>query len=153
MSSIATTLRRSRRKKRPIGPTKATRSFQKSMTALILKSALAPMNTLTTNMAKARKAGVRKAGQTLGAVVGQLHAAQSMGSGAMLRPAGPKALPRIPAGAQYLSRRHRCASGVRAFKLYVPTARPGGLILMLHGCDQTPDDFALGTGIDRKSVV
>jgi poly(hydroxyalkanoate) depolymerase family esterase len=148
MSSIATTLRRSRRKKRPIGPTKATRSFQKSMTALILKSALAPMNTLTTNMAKARKAGVRKAGQTLGAVVGQLHAAQSMGSGAMLRPAGPKALPRIPAGAQYLSRRHRCASGVRAFKLYVPTARPGGLILMLHGCDQTPDDFALGTGMN-----
>ena len=40
------------------------------------------------------------------------------------------------------------AAGARAYKLYVPTTRRSGprpLIVMLHGCTQTPDDFAAGT--------
>ncbi|MCG6121490.1 MAG: PHB depolymerase family esterase [Microvirga sp.] len=56
--------------------------------------------------------------------------------------------PRIPAGAQYLSRSHRSAAGSRGYKIYLPASRPNrptGLILMLHGCSQNPDDFAVGT--------
>ncbi|PIV73379.1 MAG: esterase [Rhodobacteraceae bacterium CG17_big_fil_post_rev_8_21_14_2_50_65_11] len=56
--------------------------------------------------------------------------------------------PRIPAEARYLTRKHRSAAGSRGYRLYLPAsrpARPRGLILMLHGCDQTPDDFAIGT--------
>ena len=40
------------------------------------------------------------------------------------------------------------AAGARRYKLYVPTTRKSGprpLIVMLHGCTQTPDDFAAGT--------
>lgn len=40
------------------------------------------------------------------------------------------------------------AAGRRRFKLYVPAARstaPRPLVLMLHGCTQSPDDFAAGT--------
>ncbi|MFN6979917.1 MAG: alpha/beta hydrolase family esterase, partial [Gemmobacter sp.] len=40
----------------------------------------------------------------------------------------------------------------RAYKLYVPASqptRPRGLIVMLHGCNQTPDDFAVGTHMNR----
>lgn len=40
------------------------------------------------------------------------------------------------------------SAGTRAYKLYTPTFRDGGarpLIVMLHGCSQTPDDFAAGT--------
>jgi len=43
--------------------------------------------------------------------------------------------------------------GKRSYKLYIPAnATPGNLmplVIMLHGCTQTPDDFATGTGMNR----
>lgn len=59
----------------------------------------------------------------------------------------PKAPP-IADGAQFLPRSFACAAGMRMYKLYVPVAareHPRGLVLMLHGCTQDPDDFATGT--------
>lgn len=43
---------------------------------------------------------------------------------------------------------HRNAAGQRDYKLYVPSSyagQPLPLIVLLHGCKQTPDDFAAGT--------
>lgn len=64
--------------------------------------------------------------------------------------------PPIPEGARYESRTFACAHGARDFRLYVPasldsgdTAR--GLVLMLHGCTQDPDDFASGTGMNAQA--
>ena len=40
----------------------------------------------------------------------------------------------------------------RAYKLYVPSSydgQPMPLIVMLHGCKQNPDEFALGTGMNE----
>ncbi|WP_349370371.1 PHB depolymerase family esterase [Salinarimonas sp.] len=63
------------------------------------------------------------------------------------RPA-PKPEP-LAEGARFESRSHAGAAGTRRYKLYVPAgaaaARPRGLVLMLHGCTQDPDDFAAGT--------
>lgn len=61
-----------------------------------------------------------------------------------------KAAAHIANGAQYLSRKHRSAAGTRSYMLYLPASqpRPKGLILMLHGCKQTPDDFAVGTNMN-----
>ena len=43
-------------------------------------------------------------------------------------------------------------AGTRSYKLYVPVrigASPPALILMLHGCTQSADDFAAGTRMNR----
>jgi poly(hydroxyalkanoate) depolymerase family esterase len=52
---------------------------------------------------------------------------------------------------QFLEGRHQSASGSLAYRLYLPRdVRPGmPLVVMLHGCTQSPDDFAIGTGMNR----
>ncbi len=64
----------------------------------------------------------------------------------------PVGLSPIPAeGAQFISRSFSCVAGTRSYKLYIPASapsRPSGLIVMLHGCKQNPDDFALGTSMN-----
>jgi poly(hydroxyalkanoate) depolymerase family esterase len=60
------------------------------------------------------------------------------------------ALPQ-PEGAQFLSLTHTSALGSRGYRLYIPANRtqaPMPLIVMLHGCTQTPEDFATGTGMN-----
>ena len=46
----------------------------------------------------------------------------------------------------------RNRQGARRYKLFVPQARPHRglpLVVMLHGCGQSPDDFAAGTRMNR----
>ena len=59
---------------------------------------------------------------------------------------------RAPDGASYLTQTFTCAAGSRDYTLYVPgraAGRTPPLVVMLHGCTQNPDDFALGTGMNR----
>ncbi|MBC7281990.1 PHB depolymerase family esterase [Hoeflea sp.] len=56
----------------------------------------------------------------------------------------------LPEGAQFLSLTHHGADR-RDYRLYIPANRPEGpmpLIVMLHGCSQSPEDFAIGTGMN-----
>jgi poly(hydroxyalkanoate) depolymerase family esterase len=58
----------------------------------------------------------------------------------------------VPDGAAYLTKTFTCEAGSRDFKIYVPSHKFGRkrpLIIMLHGCTQNPDDFAVGTGMNR----
>jgi poly(hydroxyalkanoate) depolymerase family esterase len=55
---------------------------------------------------------------------------------------------KVPPGAQFLTRSFACTDGQRSYKLYIPTVRPRGLVVMLHGCHQSPDDFAIGTAMN-----
>ena len=54
----------------------------------------------------------------------------------------------VPDGGQFLAASYRNRAGSRAYKLYVPSGyhgQPVPLVVMLHGCTQSPDDFAAGT--------
>ncbi len=49
---------------------------------------------------------------------------------------------------QFQSKKFASALGQRSYKLFTPaqsTTAPMPLVVMLHGCTQTPDDFAAGT--------
>jgi poly(hydroxyalkanoate) depolymerase family esterase len=53
-----------------------------------------------------------------------------------------------PATGQFLDLTFTNPSGKRPYKLYIPSGyhnQPVPLIVMLHGCTQSPDDFATGT--------
>jgi poly(hydroxyalkanoate) depolymerase family esterase len=54
----------------------------------------------------------------------------------------------IWAGGQFIDGSYTNHAGTRTYKLYIPSGYRGQalpLVVMLHGCMQTPDDFAAGT--------
>ena len=58
----------------------------------------------------------------------------------------------VPPGAAYVSRSYVGPAGARDYKVYAPNGvrdskRP--LIVMLHGCTQNPDDFAVGSRMNE----
>ena len=57
-----------------------------------------------------------------------------------------------PSGARFETRSFSNAAGSRRYKFYVPSTYAGELsplVVMLHGCTQSPDDIAAGTGMNR----
>jgi len=58
----------------------------------------------------------------------------------------------LPHGARFESRSVTNPAGTRTYKLYVPSGyrdQPLPLVVMLHGCTQSPDDFAAGTRMNE----
>ena len=57
-------------------------------------------------------------------------------------------LPRDPSPGRFIARNYSSADGAREYKVYIPAGhhpRTLPVIVMLHGCEQNPDDFAAGT--------
>jgi poly(hydroxyalkanoate) depolymerase family esterase len=82
--------------------------------------------------------------------------------GRFLMPGGERAHPcptpapvAVPDGGQFLAATFSNQVGSRPYKLYVPSGyRPGQsvpLVVMLHGCTQSPDDFAAGTRMNEMA--
>jgi poly(hydroxyalkanoate) depolymerase family esterase len=71
------------------------------------------------------------------------------------KPAAPRPSADRPARSapgQFVSRSFSNEAGSRAYKLYVPKsvhAAPMPLVVMLHGCTQSADDFAAGTRMNQ----
>lgn len=55
------------------------------------------------------------------------------------------------AAGRFVERRHSGPEGVLDYRLYLPRGAVAGmpLVVMLHGCTQSPEDFARGTGMNR----
>lgn len=66
----------------------------------------------------------------------------------------PATAPERP-GPRFISGFYRGAAGARRYKLFIPAAyhgQPLPLVVMLHGCKQTPDDFATGTRMNEVAA-
>lgn len=88
----------------------------------------------------AAKPRARRAGAPLGDVVNRLAGRSRVPS------------PPLAEGARFEARRHDGPSGGRDYRLYVPAvARPSGVLVLLHGCTQTPEVFAVGTRMNREA--
>ena len=58
----------------------------------------------------------------------------------------------LPEGARFEEHGFASLAGSRTYKLYVPSRYKGEalpLLVMLHGCTQSPDDFAAGTRMNK----
>ncbi|MBR0797634.1 hypothetical protein JQ615_19805 [Bradyrhizobium jicamae] len=54
----------------------------------------------------------------------------------------------VPDGARFIEGTYANAAGSRAYRLFIPSGYDGQaspLVVMLHGCTQSPEDFAAGT--------
>jgi len=54
----------------------------------------------------------------------------------------------VPEGAQFIERTYSSPAGSRTYRLFIPSRyreQQLPLVVMLHGCTQSPDDFAAGT--------
>jgi poly(hydroxyalkanoate) depolymerase family esterase len=92
-----------------------------------------------------RPTSPRPARRPLGEVLRALRDRPALLPGA---PAAPRAEPAHDFGDRFIRRAYRGAAGALNYRLYVPAdheRRDLALALMLHGCTQNPEDFALGT--------
>ncbi len=74
------------------------------------------------------------------------------GLSGMPGPAAERAPVVVPEGARFEERTYTNAAGSRPYKLYIPSGYTGQalpLVVMLHGCTQSPDDFAAGTRMNE----
>ena len=69
-------------------------------------------------------------------------------SGSAPHPAARPAPGPLPQTGSFEERSHANAAGRRSYRLYIPSSHRGQalpLVVMLHGCTQSPEDFAAGT--------
>lgn len=108
------------------------------------KSKVAP--TETTPPSPTPHAGL---GQIFERVQEQLNAFQQRSSTVQVT---PHQAADLPPNARFLTKTFSNQYGSRQYKLYIPSTyqdQPLPLIIMLHGCTQNPDDFALGTQMNE----
>ncbi len=84
---------------------------------------------------------------TLPGILGRLETGLT-GLRGLARRTTPASADVAPAAGNYIAGSFTSTAGTRAYKLYVPSGGVDGprpMIVMLHGCTQSADDFAAGT--------
>ncbi len=96
--------------------------------------------------ASAATAAQRHMFPRLSTLVGRLGS--GLGLRGLVQPAPVSTPDIVPEGGQFIEATYSNPAGTRAYKLYIPSCYHGQalpLVVMLHGCTQSPDDFAAGT--------
>ncbi len=130
-------------------------TIQRALAAAGLDTTAAPMQGLTETLRRALAAGgIGDAAQRVGGeavidvtarVVPNAEDAQAMPD-----PAAPAG--NAPQPGRFETREFGNHAGTRAYKLYVPAGTadaPRAMVVMLHGCTQSAEDFAAGTQMNR----
>ena len=71
-----------------------------------------------------------------------------LGLRGVIKRAPPSTADIVPEGAKFIEGTYSNAAGSRAYRLFIPSRykeEPIPLVVMLHGCTQSPEDFAAGT--------
>ena len=142
--SLASLLERMRMK--PIAdPAAILQTINKTLLAAGLDPHAGPMKGVTETISRAfASAGLGAAPNAQGPVI-DVVAREIDG-------ASPASREARPSRGKFASHSHTNHAGTRAYKLYVPAERGNGplpMIVMLHGCSQSPDDFAAGTRMNE----
>ena len=100
-------------------------------------------------MATSKPKPLTKPRARLGETVRRINA-----GGMPAKAVAPAIKPAMPRGASFKVGHFADATGKRSYKIYRPARALGTdatlpLVVMLHGCTQTPDDFAVGTAMNR----
>jgi poly(hydroxyalkanoate) depolymerase family esterase len=72
--------------------------------------------------------------------------------GSLVRPVARPASESLPLTGRFEERSYANAAGRRSYRLYIPSFYRGQalpLVVMLHGCTQSPEDFAAGTRMNE----
>ena len=121
-----------------------------------LPSSKAPLNQISEpSKLPARSVFSRRVRRPLPDILASLKrmplASSQAGGLASRKPSGVAFDP-LPSGAMFETHSFASATGQRNYKLYVPSHTfdaPRPLVVMLHGCTQDADDFAIGTKMNR----
>jgi len=98
--------------------------------------------------AKANAADTRRPRRTARPPVDLTMNLPGLGLGGSLRRAPPSMADIVPDGARFVEGIYANAAGSRDYRLFIPSGyqgQPIPLVIMLHGCTQSPEDFAAGT--------
>lgn len=145
-------MRRAMAAVRTADPAEATAVIQQALGAAGLTGAPHGLpdglpNGLTNGLTNGLAEGLPRMRLPLGDAVRTLREGRTALAPGGLRPAVE---PEVPPGAAFRTATHAGPHGSRRYRVYVPaTAERRGLVLMLHGCTQTPEDFAVGTAMNR----
>ncbi len=84
----------------------------------------------------------------LSALLDRVKRRSGLGLHGLVQPAPVYTPEIVPEGGKFIEAAYSNSAGTRAYKLYIPGGYHGQvlpLVVMLHGCTQSPDDFAAGT--------
>ena len=139
---------------RPFDVTTITDTIQSALASAGLDPQSGPMKGVTDTIQQALSAAglsqpaapANRHGTTIDGVACEALTPHERTDGTPIGPTSPAALP-----GEFANRSFTNPAGTRTYKLYVPSSYSGKLgeavpiVVMLHGCTQSPDEFAAGT--------
>ncbi|MCV2355995.1 PHB depolymerase family esterase [Paucibacter sp. B2R-40] len=128
-------------------------TIERALTSAGLNTAIGPMRHVTETIRCALAAGRTSDSHSAAAVDVDAAVDAKLDRGRLRKPASSKQA--LKPGS-FETHQFSNAAGSRAYKVYSPkaaSATPRAMVVMLHGCTQTVDDFAAGTQMNRLADI